>query len=201
MFQSWLRPRGMPSFELDAEVALIDLGIVADGLDRAERPVVIEAEHLAEAALGAGEAAHVGLLRGQRLVDVRRRDAEFLRVDQREVHPFHDVEPGEVIGARHRSERLLRDHVGQDDGVGRAWRASAVRRRAPTGRASARRIGRTGRRCSASAPLGKARSSIGHRIGAEEVGEVELARRAGLDADLRLVELERRRRRPSCAWP
>src|SRR3954468_9952776 len=60
---------------LRAEMALVDLAEVPGGLDREQRPVVVEAEHLAEVALEpehAPDLGVVGLLR--QFVDVLLRD-------------------------------------------------------------------------------------------------------------------------------
>ena len=55
------------------------------------------------------------------------RYAELFGVDEGEIHPFHDIEPGEVIRAGHRPKGLLRDDVGQNDGVRRAGEFQALR--------------------------------------------------------------------------
>ena len=42
-------------------------------------------------------------------------DVEFLGIDHREMHPFHDVEPLVVAVAHKRAERFLGDDLGQHD--------------------------------------------------------------------------------------
>ena len=61
------------------------------------------------------------VLGGLHLLDIRLRDAELLGVEQREMHPLHDVEPLVVALAHDRAERLLGDDLRQHDvivGVG-----------------------------------------------------------------------------------
>src|SRR4029077_19403653 len=53
-----------------ADVALIDLAVVADVLDDAHRPVLGQVDVLAVLALGADEAHHVRFLRFERLIHI-----------------------------------------------------------------------------------------------------------------------------------
>src|SRR3954468_2709985 len=80
-------PRIQPARDLElrsfADVALVDLAIIADMADDAGGPVLGQAEVFAVGALGADQAHHVRFLRLERLVDVLRGDAEFLGVDHR----------------------------------------------------------------------------------------------------------------------
>ena len=48
------------------------------------------------------------------LLDIRLGDAQFLRGDQREQGPAHDMRPLAVVLAYDRPDRLLRDDLGQD---------------------------------------------------------------------------------------
>src|SRR6188474_1113934 len=61
-----------------ADIAVVDLAVIADMADDAGGPVLGEAEVLAIGAFGADQPHHVGLFRLQRLVDVLGGDAEFL---------------------------------------------------------------------------------------------------------------------------
>src|SRR5947199_6689709 len=63
-----------------ADVALIDLAVVADVADDARRPVLGEAELLAVFAFGADEAHDVRLLGFQRVADVLGVDSELLGI-------------------------------------------------------------------------------------------------------------------------
>ena len=107
------------------------------------------------------------------------------------MRPFHDGEPLIVALPHHGTERFLGDDVGQDDvlvrfgeleplgvklgDVGGEYVATA----AAIGREDLVQTGELDRR-------------IGHVVGAEIVGHVELAGRSGLQAKGFAVELERR---------
>src|SRR6266852_961305 len=99
---------------IDADIALEYLAIIADGLDDVNDPIVGEAEALAERALDAKHAPHLGARRLHHFIDVALGDAEFLGVDQRVECPLHDIEPLVVAVADERAEWLLRDDLGQD---------------------------------------------------------------------------------------
>src|SRR5262249_22528126 len=111
---------------LDADVAVIDLGIVADVPEDAHDPILGEPDLLPVIPFGADEPLDVGLCRSERLVDGLRADARLLRVQHCEVRPFHDVEPLGVLLTDRGPERLLRDDLGQNDVVVRLGQGRAL---------------------------------------------------------------------------
>src|SRR3954464_252826 len=96
------------------EMALEDLAIVSDLLDRLIGPVGGEAVLLSEVVADAEQALDLGHLALLHLLDIRLRDAEFFGRDQREEGPAHDMRPLAVVLAHDRADRLLRDDLGQD---------------------------------------------------------------------------------------
>ena len=114
LFHRLLAPRGSFSADFGSDVALEDLAVVADGLDRAVRPVLVEAEQLAGVFRRAEDALHDRIGARLHLVDVRLRDAVLLGFDQREDDPLDDREPLVVTAAHRRSQRLLGNQLGQD---------------------------------------------------------------------------------------
>jgi hypothetical protein len=137
----------------------------------------------------AEEALHAGILAGRLLlVDVGLRQAVLLGLEERELGPADDLEPLVVAAANRCAERLLRDHLGQDEvvvGLGRL-------------RARAGEIAHVGGVDLAPAGEEGARDRLGgveddrlvlHAVGAEVVGDVLLAGGAGLHAHGRAVEL------------
>src|SRR5215207_11420007 len=97
-----------------ADVALVDLAIIADMANDPKRPVPRQSEPLAVFALGADETHHLGLFRSHRLVDVGGIDTELLGVNQGEQRPLHQEVPVVVLLPHHRPERLLGNDVGKD---------------------------------------------------------------------------------------
>ena len=91
-----------------------------------DEPVLGQAELFAEIAVGTEGALELGLVGFGHLVDVLLGHAEFFGADHRKQRPFHDVEPLIVAMAHHRAERLLRDHFGQHDVVGRVGELQAL---------------------------------------------------------------------------
>src|SRR5213078_4549723 len=76
-------------YRLRADVALEDLAIVADRLDRAIRPILVETEQLAGVFRRAEDALHDRVLAVRLLlVDVGLREAVFLGFDQRVNDPL-----------------------------------------------------------------------------------------------------------------
>src|SRR3954467_1527379 len=63
---------GNAEFRAGADVALVDLAVIADVADDPRRPVFGQAEILAIGAFGADQPHHVGFFRFQRLVDIVR---------------------------------------------------------------------------------------------------------------------------------
>src|SRR6185369_10181792 len=107
-----------PDRRLRPEVALEALAVVADLLDDAIRPLLVEAEELAGVFRDAEEALYRGILAARLLrVDVGLRESVLLGFKHREQRPAHDLEPLVVAAPHRRPERLLRDHLGQDDVV------------------------------------------------------------------------------------
>src|SRR5689334_8788278 len=178
-----------PDRRLRPEVALEALAVVADLLDDAVRPLLVETEELPGVLGDAEETLDVGIL-GARLlrIDVALRQAVLLGLEHREQRPADDLEPLVVAAPHRRTERLLRDHLGQDDVV------VGLRRL----RASAGEVAHVGRVDLATAGKERARDRLGsveddrlvlHVVRAEVVGDVLLARRPGLHADGRAVHL------------
>src|SRR6516164_1312553 len=102
-----------------ADIAVVDLAIIADLLDDVDDPVIADAEALAELTFDAEHALHLRIRRFHHLVDIPRSHAVLLGVEHGEMHPTHDRRPLAVALAHHRGQGLLRDDLGQDDvGVG-----------------------------------------------------------------------------------
>src|SRR5436305_148787 len=97
-----------------AEMALEDLAIISDLLDRLIGPVGGEAVLLSEIVADAKQAFDLRHLAFLHLVDVRLRDTELFGGDQREKSPAHDMRPLAVVLAHQRADRLLRDDLGAD---------------------------------------------------------------------------------------
>src|ERR1700694_1197933 len=74
---------GNAEFRSRADIALVDLAVIADVADDADSPIPGQAEFLAIGAFGADQPHDIGLLRFQRLVDILRGDAEFFGIDHR----------------------------------------------------------------------------------------------------------------------
>ena len=173
-----------------ADVALERFAVVPDRLDDAIGPIVREAQALAEIALDAEQAADVGLGRFEHLVDIGLRDAELLRGDHREMRPLHELEPFDVVGPHRGAERLLGDDLRQHDVVVGIGELQALG-------VEAGGVGGVG--VAAAAVVGFHRLVVGREhdrleldvMRAEEVGEVQLRRRALLHADAGAVELQR----------
>src|SRR5215213_956758 len=110
-----------------ADVLLEDLAVVPDMLDDAERPVVRQADGLAELALRSEHALDLGVVVLGHLVDVRLGDTELFRVDHGVVGPAHDIAPLVVTMADGGAERLLRDDFRQDDVLLGVRRLEALR--------------------------------------------------------------------------
>src|SRR4029077_2160789 len=88
-----VQPARNLQFRFGADIALVNLAVVADMADDAGGPIPGQAEILAVGAFSADQPHHVRLLRLQRLVDVLRGDAELLGVDHRIQRPLHDHHP------------------------------------------------------------------------------------------------------------
>ena len=170
-----------------ANIALKDLTVVADRLDDVVRPVRAEAQLFTLAALHAQEAQNLGILGFFHRVDVGTCDALFLGRDRRVENPGYDVGPLVVTVTGGRTEGLLRDDLGQDDVILR------IRERRP-GRGQARGVGGVDVAPPSSVVLPalvvglEGHGLVLHAIGVEVIGQVELGRRAGLDADRGAVE-------------
>ena len=191
LVQRLLTPRGSADRRLRAEVALEAFAVVADLLDDPVGPCGIEAEELAGVLRDAEEALDARILVARLLlVDVRLRQAVLLGFDHREQRPADDLEPFVVAASHRRAERLLRDHLRQDQvvvGLGRF-------------RARSGEVAHVGRVDLAPAGEEGARDRFGgvehdrlvlHPVRAEVVGDVLLARRAGLHAHGRSIQLLR----------
>src|SRR5437764_7563814 len=74
-----------------AEMALEDVAVVSDLLDRLIGPVGREPVLLSEIVADAEQPPDLGHLALLHLLDIRLRDAELLRCDQREEGPAHDM--------------------------------------------------------------------------------------------------------------
>src|SRR5204862_3070686 len=119
---------------------------------------------------------------------LRLADTEFFRCDRGTEHPVNDLEPLIIAEAHHGRDRLLRDAVRENDVIVRISQHRA--RRGQSGAVLADRV---------AAPAGEGtdcRAQILHHHGLErdavltrEVGEVELRRRALLNAYRGAVEL------------
>ena len=136
-------------------------------------------------------ALELGLVGFRHLVDVLLGDAEFFGVDHRKQRPLHDVEPLIVAMAHHRPERLLRDHFRQHDVIGRVGELQAL----------GIELGDVGGEDVAAAGFIGLDGFVGgaerdhlvlHVVALEVVGEVLLGRGAGLHADRRAVQFQRR---------
>ena len=121
-------PRGSPR-PLRAEVGFVHLAVVADVLDDAIGPVVVDAEQLAEVAFQAEEAPRLRVLgRLLHLIDIGLGDAEYLAFEHGVVHPLHQPRPSLVALAGERAERLQpADRLGQEDPVVRLLHGGARR--------------------------------------------------------------------------
>ena len=124
------------------------------------------------------------------LADILGRHAEFFGGDQRVIGPLRDVEPLFVALANSRSERLLGDDLRENDVVVRIIEGQADR-------VEARLVGRID-----VATAGVIRGVdflkslehdrvVGHVVGIEIIGQIELGRRAGLNANRRAGKLKR----------
>src|SRR6478752_1389529 len=80
-------------FRAAADIAIVDLAVIADMADDAGGPIPGEAEVLAIGTFGADQSHHVGLLGLQRFVDVLGVHAELLGIDHRIQRPLHDQHP------------------------------------------------------------------------------------------------------------
>src|SRR5688572_878400 len=181
-----------PALEAERlKVGVEALTVVAHLLDDVERPLIVDAEHLADVAARADEALNGRVGARGFLVDVLGADAHFLGFEHGEHRPLHDVEPAVVAVPHGRSERLFRDDFRQDD-VLFGLRCTRGARRDET-----RVVG--GVNVAAAGEVGVQhlfhllnddRLEV-HLVRAEVVGEVELGRRAGLHADSGTVQLLR----------
>src|ERR1700722_2542459 len=172
-----------------AEIALEYLAVVAGRFHRRDRPGRRKAQLFAEVAFGPDEAPDLGLLRLQGVIDRLGADAELFGVDQGEVHPFDDIEPGHVILAYRWAERLLGDDVGEDDVIVGFGEFGAERIEAGN---------IIGHYVAAAGLIGflqfvdsrRYDQVHGHMVGLEKILDVELGRCAGLYADFAAIELE-----------
>src|SRR5262245_24600906 len=174
-----------------SEISLEHFTIVADERDGTHHPVSGEAKLLAIVAFAADESPDAGVLRFHSFFDSLRAHAKLLGIDHGEVRPLDDVEPLVIALANHRPQRLLGDDIRQNDvtlGIGEL-EPLAVK----LGDIAGERVTHIG--IIGIARVADARQLdrlVRHRIGVEKIGEIELARRAFLDADLGPFELERR---------
>src|SRR6266404_3695852 len=171
------------------EVRVEALAVVADLLHDLVGPLVVHAEQRAQVAARAGEALDRGVRAFRLRVDVPRAQAELLGLEHGEQRPLHDVEPAVVAVPHGGSQRLLGDDLGQDQVLVGFRRARGAQRD------EARVVG--GERVAAPREVGAQhflqlldhhRLEL-HVVGAEIVGEVELGRRPGLQADGGAVQL------------
>jgi hypothetical protein len=100
---------------LRADVAVPDVAVVADGLDRLVRVVVRHAELAAEIAAHAEQALHVGVLRALLRIDVGLRDAELFGRHERIQRVADEIFPARLSLRDDRPDRLvghgLREHL------------------------------------------------------------------------------------------
>src|SRR5947208_7326113 len=173
------------------EVRVEALAVITDLLHDLVGPLVVHAEQRAQVAARAGEALDRRVRAFRLRVDVPRVQAELLGLEHGEQRPLHHVEPAVVAVPHGRSQRLLRDDLGQD------YVLVGLRRARGAQRDEARVVG--GERVAAPREVG-ARHFLQlldhhrlelHVVGAEVVGEVELGRRPGLQADGGAVQLPR----------
>ena len=173
---------------LGADVALVDLAVVAHALDDVVGPVLREAEHATQVAFLTEKALDLGVVRFLHGVDVLGSEAEFLGDDERVAHPAGDVAPYVVAVAHDGAEGLLRDDFGQDHVRVRVLEHGALGREA----GAVRRVGVAAVGGVVLARLGRVldddRFEL-HLVAAEIVGQIEFGRGARLNADRRAVEL------------
>src|SRR5262249_13438241 len=100
---------------LGAEIALEDLAVVADLLDRLVGPVGGKPVLLPEIVADAEKALHLGIGRARLdVVDIGRGDAELLGGDERGEGPARDMRPLRIALPHNGADRLLRDRLGED---------------------------------------------------------------------------------------
>src|SRR5581483_9487009 len=168
---------------LGAEIALEDLAVIADLLDRLIGPVGTETILLAEIVADAQEALHLGIGRAcLDVVDIGGGDAELLGGDERGEGPARDMRPLRIALANDGADRLLRDRLGKNHML-----VAVLERKAARGERAA--IVRPG----IAAPgligvprlveLGERDDLVIELMGAEEIGDIELGRSALGDAD------------------
>ena len=165
------------------DVALPHLPIIADLTDDRGGPRIVEAKAFAKIRLLAQQAANVGDFRIREAVDVTTANAQVFGDERGEMHPADDVEPFVVAFAHHRARRAQTDRLRQD---GQLVGFAALQVAEPGGLRAVRRV-------PVAAPGQKRLTDLGqaadqHRrvfdvFGPRPVGEVELGRGAGQDAD------------------
>src|SRR5262249_16886790 len=133
VLQSALRIELVPAarqFER-AEIFVVVLAVVADGLYDPIGPLIVDAKELAVVILQAEEAAYLGIgCRRFDLVDIRLGYGWGLGLQHGVVHPLHKNGPALVALAAVGAEKFPRDQFGQDDPILRVLHRRARRRNA-----------------------------------------------------------------------
>src|SRR4029077_8788646 len=171
-----------------AEMALEDVAVIADLLDRLIGPIGREPVLLAKIVADPEQALYLRHLALLHLLDIGLRDAQFLGGDQREEGPAHDVRPLAVVLPHERTDRLLGDDLGQDH-----VRVAVLQLQAARGE----RRAVVGPRIATALVVGVARlvevlerdDAVIHFARTEIVRDVELGGRALRDADRGALEV------------
>ena len=91
-----------------------DFAIIAGRLDCPVRPVIVEAERLAESGQAAEHLAHFRVARGHTHArGIRAGDPHFLGSEERVQHPFVDLVPLLVVAAHDWADRFFGEPLGQ----------------------------------------------------------------------------------------
>src|ERR1700752_3827602 len=124
--QAAVRPQPIqPTRQLDwalrADVAIEELGVIADALDDVVGPALRQPERAAGVIGDAEQAPHFGMAALQNRVQVRRRHSQLLGEDQGVHGPSEDSKEDGIVAADHLRQRLLRDLLVEDDELVRLW--------------------------------------------------------------------------------
>src|SRR3954468_9845130 len=172
-----------------ADIALVDLAVIAGGLEGRDQPFVVDPEPRAEIAGGTQQALDRGRLRLRHLVDIALCDAKLFGLDQAVMQPGDDVAPDLVAIAGEGAERLLADGLWQHDVVGR------VRRRGRHGACERGSVLGHGVATAAEEGLVHGVDAVEHQrlpvdaVGAAVIAERDLMRGALRDADGGALEI------------
>ena len=177
------RPRARP-IGVFTDVGVEDFAVVATNSMMARiRPVSVQAEHLTQVALGAQQTVDFRVVRASsHFRHVGRGDAQFFCCDQRVQGPANDVAPLVVAMTDKRAERLFGDDFRQNNVVARIFERCTCS--GQTGRVRGVNVARTGEVLLLRFGVGFDRNRlVADVVRAEEVRQVQLGGRAGLDAN------------------